>query len=135
MFLAAILVRHFRGAGIALALSVSSVVNTALLLAFLKKNPNIAVRRALGSALLYTLKLVALSALAVIPVYLLSPRLLKLFAGRGRFISYGAPLAINALGFALLGILLLLVTRDRQLGVLISMIRRKKDNADEATNA
>jgi putative peptidoglycan lipid II flippase len=125
MFLATILVRPFRGAGIALALSVASAVNTVLLLAFLNKKPNIALGRALGSALLYTLKLAALSALAVIPVLLLSPRLLELFAGRGRFVSYGAPLVINVLIFSLLGILLLLVTRDRQLGVLIQAIRRK----------
>ncbi|GHV94408.1 putative lipid II flippase MurJ [Spirochaetia bacterium] len=123
--LAAILVRPLRGAGIALALSIASVINTALLLLFLKRNPKIAVGRALGSALLYTLKLSLLSALAVIPVLLLSPRLLDLFTGRGRLISQGVPLAINALVFAVLGILLLLITRDKQLKGLAGLIKRK----------
>ncbi|MDR1574897.1 MAG: murein biosynthesis integral membrane protein MurJ [Treponema sp.] len=119
MCLALILVRPLRGAGIALSLSLASVINTALLLAFLKKNPNIAVGRDLGSALVYTLKLSLLSGLAVIPVRVLSPRLLAIFAGRGRLISYGIPLAVNTLIFAALGIALLFATRDRNLRGLL----------------
>jgi putative peptidoglycan lipid II flippase len=122
--LAAILAGPLRGAGIALALSLASAVNTVLLLAFLKKNPGIAVGRAFRSVLVYMLKLSLFSALAVIPVRLLSPRLLALFAGRGRIISNGAPLAINALVFALLGLLLLFVTRDRQLKRLAGVFKR-----------
>ncbi|MDR0495007.1 MAG: murein biosynthesis integral membrane protein MurJ [Treponema sp.] len=123
MLFAALLVGPFRGAGIALALSIASAVNTVLLLAFLKKNPNIAVGRALGSVLLYILKLSLLSVIAVIPLRLLSPRLLELFADRGRIIAYGIPLAINALIFGLLGIALLFVTRDRQLKNLLRLLR------------
>jgi putative peptidoglycan lipid II flippase len=117
--LALILVRPLRGAGIALSLSLASVINTGLLLAFLKRNPCIAAGRALGSALVYTLKLSVLSGLALIPVRLLSPRLLAVFAGRGRLISYGIPLAAAALIFAALGILLLIITRDRRLAALL----------------
>jgi putative peptidoglycan lipid II flippase len=126
MVLAAILVRPLRGAGIALALSLASAINTALLLLFLKKNPNIAVGRALGSALLYTLKLAAFSAIAVVPVLLLSPSLLNVFSGRGRLAAYGAPLAINTVIFSLLGLLLLAISKDRQLRALLGMVRRKK---------
>ena len=115
MGLAAVLAGPLRGAGIALSLSLSSAINTALLLAFLKKNPHIAVGRALRSALVYTLKLSLLSGLALIPVLLLSPRLSALFAGRGRIVSFGIPLGINALVYGLLGLLLLCVTRDRLL--------------------
>ncbi|MCL2128672.1 MAG: murein biosynthesis integral membrane protein MurJ, partial [Treponema sp.] len=124
ILLAAILARRFRGAGIALALSLASAVNAVLLLAFLKKNPHIASGRALGASLLYTLKLAALSGAAVIPPLLLSPRLLELFAGKGRIISCGAPLAINGVVFAALGTALLFITRDRQLRALIRMIKR-----------
>jgi putative peptidoglycan lipid II flippase len=123
--LAAILVRHYRGAGIAFALSVASVLNTVVLLFFLKKNPNIIIGRALGSAIFYMLKLILLSCIAVAPLYFLSPVLLDLFTGRGRLISYGAPLAINAVIFALLGIGLLFVTRDKQLHGLLRVIRKK----------
>jgi putative peptidoglycan lipid II flippase len=125
MILAAILVRPLRGAGIALALSLASAINTALLLLFLKKNPHIAVGRALGSALIYTLKLSLCSGLAVIPVCLVSPRLLAIFAGRGRVISYGAPLALNTLVYALLGLLLLWITGDRQIRTLAGMAGRR----------
>ena len=125
MCLALILVRPLRGAGIALALSLASVVNTALLLAFLKRNPRIAVGRALGSALAYALKLAAVSGLAVIPVRQLSPRLLALCAGRGRLVSWGVPLAVNTLVFATLGILLLVITRDRYLCGLLRGIPRR----------
>jgi putative peptidoglycan lipid II flippase len=124
MLLAAILVRPFRGAGIALALSIASAVNTILLLAFLKSNPHIAVGRALGSALLYMLKLSLLSAIAVIPLLPLTPRLLEIFAGRGRIIAYGVPLAINGAAFAVLGIALLFITRDKQLKKVIRLLRQ-----------
>jgi len=126
MILAIILVEPLRGAGIALALSFASAVNTALLLAFLKRNPGIAVGRALRSALLYTLKLLVMSAIAVIPVILLSPHLLAFFAGQGRLAAYGAPLAINALVFGTLGITMLIVTRDRQIGIVLQAIKRKR---------
>jgi putative peptidoglycan lipid II flippase len=123
--LAAILARYYRGAGIALALSAASAVNTVMLLAFLKKNPNIIVGRALGSALFYMLKLILLSSIAAAPLYFLSPALLGLFTGKGRVISYGAPLMINSAVFALLGIGLLFVTKDKQLFSLIRMIRKR----------
>ena len=132
MILAAILVRPLRGAGIALALSLASAINTVLLLVFLKKNPHIAVGRALRSALVYTLKLAVLSGIAVIPVLFLAPRLLALFAGRGRLVSYGIPLAVNAAVYALAGIVLLLLTKDRQLQSLIAIMRLKTSRNKES---
>jgi putative peptidoglycan lipid II flippase len=124
MVLAAVLVRHYRGAGIALALSIASAVNTVVLFVFLNRNPDISVGRALGSVLIYMLKLLVLSAIAVLPLYLLTPHLLELFAGRSRSVSYGAPLAINAVLFALLGIGLLYITKDKQLKALVRLIKK-----------
>jgi putative peptidoglycan lipid II flippase len=125
IILAALLVIRFKGSGIALALSVASMVNTAALLAFLRKNPDIVVGRTLKSALVYALKLILFSLIALIPVLFLSPVLSEVFAGKGRIISQGAPLAINALIFALLGIALLFASRDRQLRKLLELIKRK----------
>ncbi|MCL2762966.1 MAG: murein biosynthesis integral membrane protein MurJ [Treponema sp.] len=125
MLLAAILVRHYRGAGIALALSIASAVNTILLIVFLGKNPHVMVNRAIGAALLYMLKLSLFSAIAIVPLHFLSPRLLELFAGNTRIIAYGAPLAINAVIFAVMGITLLAVTKDKQLGELLRILSRK----------
>jgi putative peptidoglycan lipid II flippase len=121
--LAAALAGPFKGSGIALALSLASVVNTVFLLIFLRKNPRVAVNRALKPALAYTLKLAVLSVAAVIPVLLLSPLLEGLFAGRGRLVSQGLPLFINALVYGALGIGFLAVTKDSQLRAIISMFR------------
>jgi putative peptidoglycan lipid II flippase len=124
---AALLVRPMRGGGIALALSLASAVNTALLLFFLRKNPNIAVRQVLGAALVYAARLIAFSALAVLPLFALGPRLARPFSGRGRLISLGLPLTLCALIYAAIGIVLLLAARDPHLRAIGRMIRRRKD--------
>jgi putative peptidoglycan lipid II flippase len=125
MLLALLLVSPFRGAGIALALTVASTVNTVLLLVFLGKNPNIVLGRALGSTLIYMLKLLLFSVIAAIPLYFLNPHLLELFSGRGRIIAYGLPLFINGIIFVLIGIALMLITRDKQLRYIIQRLTRK----------
>jgi putative peptidoglycan lipid II flippase len=123
--LAAILVGPFKGAGIAFALSLASAINTVLLIIFLRKNPNINIGSSIGSALLYILKLCILSGLAIIPTYLLSPKLLEIFNGHNRIISYAVPLLINGFIFCSLGLLFLFITKDQQLNALISFIRGK----------
>jgi len=129
--LAAVLVGPFRGAGIALALSLASAVNTILLLVFLKKNPNIALGPAFGSALVYVIKLLVISGLAAIPVYFLSPFITAFFANKGRIISYGIPLMINSLVYVLLGIILLAVVRDKYFIAAVNMIKKKERGKDE----
>jgi putative peptidoglycan lipid II flippase len=124
IILAALLSGPYRGGGIALALSLASAVNTALLLIFLRKNPSIAVGRAFKSAVGYTFKLIILSCIAVVPILLLTPKLLNIFAGRGRILSFGLPLAINAVLYGAAGLVLLLLTKDKQITAIIKMIRR-----------
>jgi putative peptidoglycan lipid II flippase len=123
---AALLVRPLRGGGIALALTLASAVNTALLLVFLRKNPSVKVKQVLGSTLAYAARLIAFSALAALPLLALAPRLNRLFAGHSRLISQGLPLALSALLYAALGLTLLLVTRDPHLRAIINLLRRKK---------
>ena len=125
IILASILVSQFRGAGIAFALTVASAVNTAALLAFLRKNPAIILGPILKSTLGYTFKLILFSALALVPVLALSPYLAELFAGHGRLISQGAPLVTSALVFAAAGIFLLIVTRDKQFLTIARLLRRR----------
>jgi len=129
MVLAALLAFRFKGAGIAFALSFASAVNTALLLFFLKKNPSITLGQTLKSALVYALKMVFFSALAIIPVLFLSPYLTNVFAGRGRFISQGGPLFVNAVVYAVVGILLLALSGDRQIHGILHMLRRRERGA------
>jgi putative peptidoglycan lipid II flippase len=131
IILAALLVRPLRGSGIALALTLASAANTALLLIFLQKNPNIAVAKVLRPAILYALKLAALSVIAAAPVLLLSPRLASAFAGKSRLISLGIPFIASAAVFAAAGILLLALTRDRQAAAIVRALRRKTMNNEE----
>ena len=125
IILAAVLAGRFKGAGIAFALTFASVVNTVLLVIFLGRKPNIDIKAVIGPSLLYILKILILSAAAFVPVYLLSPVLCEIFAGRTHVIAHGAPLAINALIYFLLGTALLAAVRDKNLKGLISMIKKK----------
>jgi putative peptidoglycan lipid II flippase len=128
MIMAALLVGPMRGGGVALALTMASAVNTVLLLRFLKRNPKVAVGKAVRSASLYALKLAGLSILAVLPILWLGPKLNALCAGRGRLVSYGLPLAATSLLFALIGVGLLSLTKDKQGRALGAMVRRKLGN-------
>jgi len=128
IILAALLAFRFGGAGIAFALTIASAVNTALLLLFLRKNPLITLGRTLKSTLGYTCKLILFSGIALIPMLLFSPRLYELFMGKGRIISQGAPLFINALIYAGAGIMLLALTKDRQLFGILNLLRFRKNN-------
>ncbi|MDR2597906.1 MAG: murein biosynthesis integral membrane protein MurJ, partial [Treponema sp.] len=128
---ALILVGPFRGAGIALALSLASAINTVLLLVFLRKKPNINILPVF-SVLLYILKLTILSVLAAIPVYFLSPVLLAFFSNRGRIVSYGLPLMINAIVYILLGLAMLAVVRDKNLIAFTKMFTNRNKNGNGA---
>ena len=125
MALAALLAGPFKGAGIAFALSLAGAVNTALLLIFLRRNPRISLDKALRSVLAYAVKLVLFSCAAALPVLALSPWLLPRFAPYHRA-GYGVLLALNALIFAAVGLILLAVTRDKQFREIMAMLARKK---------
>ena len=127
MTLAAVLAFRFKGSGIAFALSFASAVNTAVLLFFLRRNREITLGRTLKSTLGYAVKMILFSALALIPVILLSPGISELFSGRGRVISYGAPLLLNALIYAGTGLVLLAVTRDKQFLGMVKIIKGSRE--------
>jgi putative peptidoglycan lipid II flippase len=125
---ATVLVGPFKGSGIAFALSLASFVNTVFLLVFLKKNPQIQVAKVLKSAMSYSIKLILLSAIAVIPVLFFGDHLEALFRGHGRIVSLGLPLLLLAILYAALGIGLLLVSGDKQVLSLIKKIRKNPHN-------
>jgi len=125
IILAAVLVGPFKGAGIAFALSFASAVNTLFLLIFLGKNPDIKLNSNIIPMLLYIIKIIALSVIAVIPVIFLSPILKEIFANKGRLISNGVPLLINSIIFFLMGITLLAIVKDQNLVAIINMIKKK----------
>jgi putative peptidoglycan lipid II flippase len=129
--LAAILVGTMRGAGIALALTIASAVNTILLLIFLGRNPNIILGSVIGPALFYILKMIIFSAAAAVPVYFISPMLCEIFAGQIRIISSGVPLVISAIIYFAIGLLMLAVTKDQYLTALGKILLRKRKNLQE----
>ena len=122
---AVLLVRPFRGAGIAFALSLASAVNTVLLFIFLKKNPDIALGKAVRSTITYVLKLCLISALAAVPIYFLSPVLQTFFAGNIRLVSHGVPLAINAIVFFALGVGMLALVRDKYYIIIVNRLKSR----------
>lgn len=124
---ALLLAAPLKGRGIALALSIASAVDTAILSVLLLRRKETD-RRAFGAAWLYALRMVAFSLLAALPVLLLSKPVHALFSSlsASRFVANGAPLLCLALVFGVAGILLLVLTRDPNLKVLTGRFVRGK---------
>jgi putative peptidoglycan lipid II flippase len=95
---------------------------------FLRRNPHIALGRALRPALSYALKLVLFSGVAVVPVLWVSPRLAALFGGRGRLAAYGIPLGVSLLVFMAAGVFLLVITGDKQVRAIVRMFKKRGQN-------
>lgn len=115
----------WKGPGIALALSLSSVINTILLFAFLKKLKTADTNSIIKLSFIYCLKIVLFSLIASVPIYFLHPIFVNKFIGLGRFLGNGLPIILSALIFATVGILLLLITKDEMLFSLIKKILRR----------
>ena len=120
-----ILVSRYKGAGIAFALTLASMANTISLLIFMRKNPNIVLGPIIKTSILYSIKIIVFSAIAVIPVFFLGDTLEAFFTGHGRFMGLGLPLVIMALLYGFIGALLLILTKDRQIWAVINMVRKK----------
>ncbi|MDR1390442.1 MAG: murein biosynthesis integral membrane protein MurJ [Treponema sp.] len=123
--LALVLARTMKGSGIALALTISSAVNTALLLFFPGRQP-IAAGRSLLARAGYAVKLLVFSVIAALPVLFTNTFFNSWNLSGGRIIRVGLPLALQALLFAATGICLLLVTGDKHLKALRRMVAKKR---------
>lgn len=118
---------RFKGAGIAFALSLSSLVNMVLLVAVLLSKKTEGMAAALGSAGLYTLKLLGFSLVAAIPVIFLKRPLANMFVSSGSsLVSAGLPLLGLSLVYAIVGVGLLALTRDRTALALAGHFRRRR---------
>jgi putative peptidoglycan lipid II flippase len=122
--LAAALVHPLRGAGVALALTAASCVNTVLLLVFLKKNPSVKVGAIIKPAGCYAIKTCLLSGALILPLFLLSPRISALFAEYNRLIRYGVPLFATAFFFFGLYVFILFILKDKQVRAFLSLIKK-----------
>ena len=126
--LAAILVKPMSGPGIALALTIASAANTVALFLFLRKTPTIQVGAVVKSTLIYALKIIVFSVIASVPVYFLRAPILKLFAGHSRIISQGIPILITAVIFFIVGVGLLVITKDLIVQTIVNKLSRRKNS-------
>ena len=124
IFFALILVHPMSGNGIALALSAASLVNTVFLFVFMKKLETIQVKKVVKNSLLYAGKMIIFSVIASIPTYLVHTMMVKVFANSGKLIAYGAPVAISAIIFAVIGVAELIITKDEVVSVILKKVRK-----------
>lgn len=125
ILLAAILVKPLSGGGIALALTIASFGNTIMLFVFMKKSGSIDIKNTIKATIIYSLKLIVLSAIAIIPLFLLKPYLFSILTQSHRFIAQGVPLAIAAIIFFSIGIILLLVTKDSLITSIFRTLKKR----------
>ena len=107
------------GNGIALALSIASAVNTVILFVLLFRKKDVDSKHISLSSGLYALKIAVFSIIAAVPVYFVREPLLNFFAGHNRWISYGCPVAVSGIIFAIVGVILLLITKDPIISPLV----------------
>ena len=124
--LALVFVRPFGGNGIALALTLASFVNTLFLFIFMKKLDSFKIRKVVFQTLGYILKMAVYSIIAAIPCYFVHSLLVKFFAENSRIVSYGIPVILTALLFAIIGIAELIITKDEIIHTIIQKVKSKK---------
>lgn len=112
------------GNGIAMALSLASLMNTIFLFIFMKKMESFDVKGLLRNLGLYILKITLFSVIASVPTFFLNRYLTDLFAESSRIIAYGVPVLCTALVFGAAGVILLVVTGDKSTKVILKKIKK-----------
>ena len=119
-----ILSKPMAGNGIALALSLASLLNTVFLFIFMKKLEAIEVGSITRGTLLYALKMCVLSVIASVPTYFVHNYMCSYFDGHTNLIAYGAPVVISGIVFAVIGVLELIITRDEVVAVILKKLKK-----------
>ena len=124
MIFAIVLVIPMSGNGIALALSLASAVNTVFLFIFLGKMHSINIKKVTFDTIMYIFRITAFSVIAAVPCRLLRPLLLERFSAYPRLISQGVPIAALAVIFGVIGVVLLVITKDEMALAVKNKIKR-----------
>ena len=124
MIFAIVLVTPMSGNGIAFALSLASAVNTVFLFIFLGKMQSINIKKVTFDTIIYIFRITAFSLIAAAPCKFLRPLLLEKFQNYPRLISQGVPIALLAVIFGMIGVLLLVITKDDMAQALKKKIKR-----------
>ena len=69
--------------------------------------------------------MVILSVISIIPVILLKDLIFGLFQNYNRIISQGLPLVLLVLIFGLIGILLMIITKDPLIKTIVSLVKKR----------
>ncbi len=118
---------RFKGPGIALALSVSSAVNTIFLVLALLRSGIEDIGKELARCGIYAAKLLGFSLAASVPVLLARESVLAFFGDKpSRLFSFGVPLALETLIFAVVGVGLLVTFKDPIVGDFLGAFSRKR---------
>jgi putative peptidoglycan lipid II flippase len=124
--LVAALAFPFKGPGIALSLSISSIVNTVVLVVVLLKRRTAGIGPALAGAGLYGARLLGFSLIAALPVILLRKPLLAAFSASGSsLISTGLPFLAMTSVYLAAGAGLLAITKDKTAAALVRNLTGK----------
>ncbi len=118
------LVGAMKGGGIALALTIASLVNTVFLFVFLRKSHNINVGSVVRSTILYAVKMCVLSAIASLPLIFFGKKIAALFCTGNHLIDEGGYLAVTALLFGAIGIASLFLTNDPLIKMIVKKVKR-----------
>lgn len=124
ILLVLILSRPMGGNGIALALSLASVVNTVMLFIFMNKTGTFEVANILKNTIFYIIKISIYSIIAALPCYFINPILVEKFSSYSKLISQGLPVLICGLIFATIGILELIITKDEIMYTIIKKFKK-----------
>lgn len=116
-------------AGIALAASISAVINTIVLFIFATQRKESSVKKeSIIKPFKYAVKLLFFSTIAMAPLFMVKEHLMTMFNSSSRLISYGIPIVIETLAFGTIFIAILAVSKDENLKSLLSILKRKKES-------
>jgi putative peptidoglycan lipid II flippase len=125
--LAVLLSKSMGGGGIALALSLGSALNTVILILLLLRKGIAGTARAFGAMLRYALRIALYSVAAGIITFFLRRALKSVIPeASGRLVEGGLPLVVCALAFAVVGVGLLVLTKDGPAAALMRALRRHR---------
>nr|WP_318680681.1 murein biosynthesis integral membrane protein MurJ [uncultured Treponema sp.] len=125
IILSIVLSIYMKGPGIALALTLASVINTILLFVFLRYLKCADAKKIALSTILYCAKMIVFSVIAGVPVYFAHKIFVEKFASLGNMLGNGLAVIASALIFAVIGIFLLIVTKDKALVAVKNKITKR----------
>ena len=125
IILSIVLSIYMKGPGIAFALTLASVINTILLFVFLRYLICADAKIIALSTILYCAKMIVFSVIAGVPVYFAHKIFVEKFASLGNMLGNGLAIIASAFIFAVIGIFLLIVTKDKALVAVKNKITKR----------